>query len=91
MFYWFFFFYLALGRVSDQPLRVGERYIARRRPVALFVGDDLDFSVLPDAHARVRGAQVDTDGRDFTHFTGSSDRIYWLKNKLKNGSQISSR
>jgi len=52
---------LVFRRVADQPLRVREGYIARCGPVTLIISDDLDFSVLKDTYAGVRGAQVDSD------------------------------
>ena len=41
------------GGVADEALGVGEADIARRRAVALIVGDDLDLAVFPDADAAV--------------------------------------
>jgi len=58
---------LVFRRVADQPLGVREGHIARRGPVTLIVSDDLDFSVLEDTHAGVRGAQVDSDRRCLRH------------------------
>lgn len=52
---------LIFGRVADQPFRIRERDIARCGPVSLIIGNDLNFSMLEDTHARVRGAQIDSD------------------------------
>ncbi|KYN05452.1 NAD-specific glutamate dehydrogenase, partial [Cyphomyrmex costatus] len=58
---------LILRRITDQPLGVGEGYVAWRGPITLVIGDDLNFPMLEDTHARVRGAQVDSDCRCFRH------------------------
>merc|ERR1719160_2456402 len=54
---------LVLGRVADHALRLREGDERGRGAVALVVGDDLDAVVLPDADARVRGAEVNAHGR----------------------------
>lgn len=52
---------LVLGGITDQTLGVGEGDERRGCAVTLVVGDDLDAVVSEDTHARVRGAQIDTD------------------------------
>lgn len=54
---------LVLGGVADHALSLRERDVRRRRAVALVVGNNLDAVVLPDANARVRGAEIDADRR----------------------------
>ena len=54
---------LVLRGVADHALRLREGDERGRRAVALVVGDDLNAVVLPDADARVGGAQVDADRR----------------------------
>lgn len=52
--------YLVLGSITNEPLGVSECHVARRRAVALLVGDDLDAVMLPhaDTTARKRGRGV---------------------------------
>lgn len=52
---------LSFGRVTDQPFGIRERDIARCRPVSLVVGNNFNFPMLKNTHARVRGAQIDPD------------------------------
>jgi len=52
---------LDLGGLTDEALALVEGDPRRRGAVTLAVGNDLDLAVLPDTHARVRRAQVDTD------------------------------
>ena len=52
---------LVLGGVTDETLRVGEADVRRRRSVTLVVGDDLDAVMLPNADARVRRSEIDSD------------------------------
>ncbi|KAL3186443.1 hypothetical protein MRX96_027486 [Rhipicephalus microplus] len=54
---------LRLGSIADQPLGIREGYVARRRAIALVVGDDLNSAMLKDTHAGVRCAEVDADSR----------------------------
>ncbi|KYN40784.1 NAD-specific glutamate dehydrogenase [Trachymyrmex septentrionalis] len=58
---------LILRRIADQPLGVGEGYVAWCGPVTLVISDDLNFSMLEDTHTRIRGAQVDSNCRCFRH------------------------
>ena len=53
---------LVLGRITDQTLSVSEGNERGRRPVTLVVGDDLNSVMSEDTHARVRGAEIYTDG-----------------------------
>lgn len=53
---------LVLGGIADQTLSVGEGNERGRGAVALVVGDDVASVLAEDAHARVRGTQIDTDG-----------------------------
>lgn len=57
--------HLIFSSVASQPLRVAERHVAGSGAVTLVIGDDLDFTPLPDTQARVRGAQIDTDSGAF--------------------------
>lgn len=52
---------LVLRSVADEPLGVGERYVGRRRTVALVIGDDLDAIIQPNADAAVSGAEINPD------------------------------
>jgi hypothetical protein len=57
---------LALGRLADQAFaRIGEGDDRGRGVGPLGVGDDLGRRPFHDRHARIRGAQIDTD--DFAH------------------------
>lgn len=42
---------LVLGRIADESLIVGKRYIRRGGSVALVIGDDLHSVILPYTHA----------------------------------------
>ena len=53
--------HLVLRSVTDQTLRVRERHVGRRRALTLVVGNNLHLVVLPNAHTRVRGTQIDTN------------------------------
>ena len=59
--------YLILGSITDESLGVGESDVARRRSVALVVGNDLNLAVLEHAHTRVRRAKVDPNRWSFCH------------------------
>lgn len=59
--------YLIFRRIADQPLGVGECNVARCGPITLIIGDDLNFAMLKDTHAGVRGAQVDSYRWCFRH------------------------
>ena len=50
-----------LGGIADKALRIREGDTRRGCAVAVFVGDDLDWLVLPGSDARVGGAQGDAD------------------------------
>lgn len=52
---------LVLGSVANESLLISEGYVGGRSIQSLVIGHDLDLVVLPDAHARVRGAQIDSD------------------------------
>jgi hypothetical protein len=56
---------LILRSVTDETLAVGEGDIRGRGAVSLVVCDDLHSIVLPDTDARVRRAEINTDG--FNH------------------------
>lgn len=58
--------YLTFGGITDEPFRIREGNIAGGGSVALVVGDDFDFAVLPYSYTGIRGAQVNPDG--FPHF-----------------------
>ena len=60
-------YHLVLGRIADEALVVIEANVRGRRAVALVVRNNLDPVVLPDTHAGVRGAEVDTDARSLRH------------------------
>mmetsp|Transcript_7566 Transcript_7566/g.19588 ORF Transcript_7566/g.19588 Transcript_7566/m.19588 type:complete len:663 (-) Transcript_7566:132-2120(-) len=59
--------HLVLGGITNQALAVGEGDIRGRSTVALVVGNDLHAVILPDTHAAVRGAQIDTHCRGLRH------------------------
>ena len=53
---------LPLGHLPDQPLPgFGERHHRRGSAAAFFVGNDLGLATLHDGHARVGGAEVNSD------------------------------
>jgi hypothetical protein len=52
---------LVLGGIANETLGLVKGYIRRGGAVALVVGDNLHAIILPHAHARVRGTQVDSD------------------------------
>ena len=52
---------LVLGSVTNQALAISERDVRRGNTVTLIVGDDLNTAVLVHTHARVGGAQIDTN------------------------------
>jgi hypothetical protein len=61
---------LALGRLADQPLTtLGEGDHRWRRAGAFGILDDLGTAAFHHGHARVRGAQVDTN--HFAHHSAS--------------------
>ena len=56
---------LVLGGVSDEALLFSEGYVGGGGVETLIVGDDLNFVVNPDTHARIGGAQVNSDASHF--------------------------
>lgn len=58
---------LVFRRIADQSLGICEGYVTRCCPVALIIGDDLNLPVLENTHARVRGAQVNSNRWCFRH------------------------
>lgn len=57
---------LILSSITNQTFRVGESNVRRRGTVTLVVGDDLNAVMLPNADARVGGAEIYSDGRAFS-------------------------
>jgi hypothetical protein len=66
---------LVLGGVADHALRLREGDERRGGAVTLVVGDDLDAVILPDADARVRGAEVNAHSRSLNFAVLAHD---WL-------------
>ena len=52
---------LVVGSFAVETLLVSESHTRRGGPVPLVIGYDLNAIVLPDSHARVSSAQVDSD------------------------------
>lgn len=45
--------HLIFGRIANETLRLRKGHIAGRGPVALIVGNDLNFAMLKDADTRI--------------------------------------
>nr|CAH7744059.1 unnamed protein product [Callosobruchus chinensis] len=74
--------HLVLGGISDKPLGVREGDVTWCCPVALVVGDDFHFPVLPDANTGIGGAQCIIYMRldpalDLLTMSASSDKSVW--------------
>mmetsp|Transcript_41505 Transcript_41505/g.124027 ORF Transcript_41505/g.124027 Transcript_41505/m.124027 type:complete len:411 (+) Transcript_41505:1501-2733(+) len=64
---------LVLGSIANETLLRGERHIRWGNAIALIVGDNLDAAVLVDAHARVRGAEINADYSAELFFIGGGN------------------
>ena len=58
---------LVFGRVADQSLCVREGDITRCRSISLIICNDLNFSMLENTDAGIRGAQVNSNSWSFRH------------------------
>jgi len=69
--------HLILGSISNEPFGICESGVARRCPVTLVIGNDLDLSVLIDADTGVGSTQVNPDSGAFLrgnwHFRSSDN------------------
>ena len=58
---------LVLCSISDQPLRFSESHPRRGSAISLIIRNDFNSLILPDSHAGICRAQIDTDRRSI-HF-----------------------
>jgi len=52
---------LGFGGIPNQTLGLREGNVGGSGAVSLVIGDDFDTIILPDADARVGGAEIDSD------------------------------
>mmetsp|Transcript_28898 Transcript_28898/g.63711 ORF Transcript_28898/g.63711 Transcript_28898/m.63711 type:complete len:138 (-) Transcript_28898:56-469(-) len=61
---------LVLSSITNQTLSLSEGHVGRGGAVTLVICNDLNTVILPDTHAAVGGAQINTDGRSLLHHFG---------------------